>query len=85
MNIQLFCLNLNSTSPPRQLSVYSGVVRVYRKNLLGNVIDKKDWLNVESQYYSPEGNLQFGADSATMATLRGGITGWTGYYQLVAD
>lgn len=84
-NIQLLCLNLNSIDPPRQISISSGVIRVYRVNLMGNVIEKRDWLNVDSQYFSPEGGLQFGSDSPTMATLRGGITGWTGYYQLVAN
>lgn len=82
-NLRLYCSNLNSETPPRQTNILFGVIKVSRWNILGNLVDESDWLNIDSEYRSDEG-VTYEANSATMATIRSGITGWTGYYVLRA-
>ncbi|CAK0768571.1 hypothetical protein CCP2SC5_440035 [Azospirillaceae bacterium] len=82
-NLQLYCLNLSSESPPRQTTILAGTVKVSRRNLLGYLVDKTDWLNIDAQYLSLEGQPFFDVSNPAMATARSGITGWTGYYHLI--
>ncbi|WP_377295834.1 hypothetical protein [Rhizobium sp. SGZ-381] len=82
-NLHLYCSNLNSESPPRQTTILFGVIKVSQWNILGNLVDESDWLNIDSGYRSDQGRT-FAADSPAMATIRSGITGWTGYYVLRA-
>lgn len=82
-NLRLHCRNLNSESPPRQTTILFGVMKVSRWNILGNLVDESDWLNINSEYRSDEGVI-YDPNGTTMATIRSGITGWTGYYVLRA-
>ncbi len=79
MNLQMYFPNLNS--PPRMVTLQGGVVRVYRKNILGDVLDRCDWLNSHSRYITyQEGPLK--ETSAAMASVRSGYSGWSGYYHM---
>lgn len=70
------------SDPPGMLYIHNGIVKLHRKNLLGHTVSRKDILNIESTYHGPKGGSWFKEDSAQMATVRGGITGWAGYYEL---
>ena len=79
INLQIHLPNLNA--PPRMITLLSGVVRVHRKNILGNLLDRCDWLNIHSQYINHHGKA-LDETSATMASIRSGYSGWSGHYNL---
>lgn len=82
-NIRIYYLNApKPTDPPRLLYIHHGIVKFYKKNLLGNVISRQDILNIDSTYNGMDDKPLFPVKSLPMATVRSGITGWTGYYEL---
>jgi hypothetical protein len=82
-NIRILYLNSpKPTDPARLFYIRNGIVKLYKKNLLGKVIVRKDILNIDSIYRGLDGEPLFKEDSLPMATVRGGITGWTGYWEL---
>jgi len=81
-DVRIYCLNLNSTDPARQITIRNGVVKLYVKNMMGSIVDRMDMLNIHSRYLGLDQSPLFKDDSMAMATVRGGITGWTGYYEM---
>lgn len=81
MNIQIHFPNLNS--PPRMATLRSGVVRGHRKNIVGKIVNRCDWLNIHSQYITNNG-VMFEETSTAMASARSGYSGWSGHYNLTS-
>jgi len=82
-NIRLHYLTRPKASdPPRILYIHNGIIKLYRRSLLGVLIERKDILNIDAKYLSQNGEPLFPIDSVPMGSVRGGITGWTGYYEL---
>jgi len=82
-DVRLYYLNRpKPIDPPRLLYIYQGIVKLYRKDIFGNVLVRKDILNINSAYLGLDGKELFAEDSTPMGSVRGGITGWTGYYEL---
>jgi hypothetical protein len=82
-NLRIYYLNANKPdAPARMLYIHNGIVKRYGKNLLGEVVSRKDILNIESTYHGFDGRILFDEDSEPMTTVRGGMTAWEGYYEL---
>ena len=81
INIQIHLPNLNS--PPRMATLRSGVVRGHRKNIVGKIVNRCDWLNIHSQYIT-NNVVMFEETSTAMASARSGYSGWSGHYNLTS-
>lgn len=82
-NIRIYFLNKPKLGDPnRLLYIRNGIVKLYKKNMFGHVLARKDLLNIDSIYRDFDGSSMFQAESMPMATVRGGITGWAGFYEL---
>lgn len=81
-DLRLHCMNFGADDQPRMITIQYGVVRVYRKNLLGNFVDASDWLTSEVTYRSPDGEDILASNSKANSGARAGYIGWNGYYEL---
>ncbi|MHB8981044.1 hypothetical protein [Thiobacillus sp.] len=85
-NIRIYFMNPPvPNGPARVLYIDNGIVKLYRLNVFGDVLSRKDILNIDSRYLGLDGKPLFEVDSAPMATIRGGITGWAGFYDLYPE
>lgn len=80
-NLQIQYPNLNT--PPRMMTIQSGVVRVHQENMIGKIFYRCDWLNIKSEYLDITGARMFKDKDIAMANVRSGYSGWTGYYHMV--
>lgn len=82
-NIRIYYLIQPAAGEPaRVLYIDNAIVKLYRLNVFGDVLTRKDILNIDSRYLGLDGKPLFEEGSAPMATIRGGITGWAGFYDL---
>lgn len=83
LDIRIYFLNQSGPNEPtRVLYIKEGIVKLYGFNIFGQHLVTKDILDINSEYRGPEGKKLFPVESVPMATIRGGITGWSGYYEL---
>jgi hypothetical protein len=80
--LRLYCMNFLPDGKPRMITILFGSVRVYRKNLLGRVLDSSDWLNSTTIYRSLGGKDLLSHDKVALDGARAGYVGWNGYYEL---
>lgn len=83
LDIRIYFMNqAKPDEPTRVFYIKEGIVKLYGFNIFGRRLFTKDILNIDSEYRGLEGKRLFPVESASMATIRGGITGWSGYYEL---
>lgn len=93
-DVQIYLAKIDVTPPSSGvLYIRDGVVKFYRSTLFGRKVFAQDILNVRATYRAlnglsdprASGRELFAEDSEQMATVRSGITGWLGYYELITE
>lgn len=85
-NLRIWYLGRSErASAPGVFYIRDGVVKLYKINVLGHVVSRHDILNISSTYQGFNGKVLFEKESSNMGTVRGGITGWKGFYELYTN
>lgn len=83
VNVRIYFMNPAGASPlGKVLYIRNGLVKCHSQTLFGHQFAGRDILDIESTYHYANAWLPIREDSAMMATVRSGVTGWAGFYEL---